>query len=294
LFLQYLIDGFALGAIYGVLALSYTLIFGVIRIVNFAQGELITLGGMGALAAWVLTPGLPFGFRVAVIIVAGIITSCIAGLLMERFLFRNLLRRSSPALLGLIASLGVSIFLQNILRILVSSSDLVFPVIIPVEPFSIFGNLQISPVQITLYIILICLSVATYFVVEKTKFGFSIMAVRDNLTLASVIGMNVNRVLVGVFLVASVQAAIGGSMMGMYYGVVRYDIGFLPGIKAFTASIMGGVGNVRGAAICGLLLGIIESFGSAYISSAYKDGFAFLLLIFVLLVRPQGLLGTRE
>ena len=294
MFLQYLIDGFALGAIYGVLALSYTLIFGVIRIVNFAQGELITLGGMGALAAWVLTPNLPFGYHVAIIIVAGIITSCIAGLLMERFLFRNLLRRSSPALLGLIASLGVSLFLQNMLRILVSSSDLVFPEIIPVVPFTILGNLQISPVQITLCIILVCLSVGTYLVVEKTKFGFSIMAVRDNLTLASVIGMNVNRVLVGVFLVSSVLAAIGGSMMGMYYGVVRYDIGFLPGIKAFTASIMGGVGNVRGAALCGLLLGIIESFGSAYISSAYKDGFAFLLLIFVLLVRPQGLLGTRE
>lgn len=294
MFLQYLIDGFALGAIYGVLALSYTLIFGVIRIVNFAQGELITLGGMGALGAWALTPGIPFGLRIVIIVLAGIITSCAAGLLMERFLFRNLLRRNSPALLGLIASLGVSLFLQNMLRIAVSSSDLVFPVIISIEPISFSGNLQISPVQITLCIILIFLSIATYLVVEKTRFGFSIMAVRDNLTLASVIGMNVNQVLVGVFLVASVLAAIGGAMMGMYYGVVRYDIGFLPGIKAFTASIMGGVGNVRGAALCGLLLGIIESLGSTYISSAYKDGFAFLLLILVLLLRPQGLLGTRE
>lgn len=294
MFAQYLIDGFALGAIYGVLALSYTLIFGVIRIVNFAQGEIITLGGMGALGAWILTPNLPFGLRVVIIITAGIVTACVAGLLMERFLFRNLVRRSSPALLGLIASLGVSLFIQNMLRIFVSSSDVVFPVIIPIQPFSIFGNLQMSPVQVVMCAILVCSAVATYIVVEKTKFGFSIMAVRDNLTLATVIGMNVNRVLVGVFLVASILAAIGGCMMGMYYGVVRYDIGFLPGIKAFTASIMGGVGNVRGAALCGLLLGIIESLGAAYISSAYKDGFAFLLLILVLLFRPQGLLGARE
>ena len=294
MFLQYLIDGFALGAIYGVLALSYTLIFGVIRIVNFAQGEIITLGGMGALGAWLLTPGVPFGLRVTIMLIAGIITSCVTGLLMERFLFRNLVRRSSPALLGLIASLGVSLFLQNMLRIFVSSSDMVFPVIIPIQPFSILGNLQISPVQVALCAILVCLAVASYILVEKTRFGFSIMAVRDNLTLATVVGMNVNRVLVGVFLVSSVLAAIGGSMMGMYYGVVRYDIGFLPGIKAFTASIMGGVGNVRGAALCGLLLGVIESLGAAYISSAYKDGFAFLLLILVLLFRPQGLLGARE
>jgi branched-chain amino acid transport system permease protein len=294
LFAQYLIDGFALGAIYGVLALSFTLIFGVIRIVNFAQGEIITLGGMGALGAWILTPGIPFGIRVVIIFAAGILTSCVAGLLLERFLFRNLVRRSSPALLGLIASLGVSLFIQNMLRIFVSSSDVVFPVIIPIQPFSIFGSLQMSPVQVAMCAILVCSAVASYIVVEKTKFGFSIMAVRDNLTLATVIGMNVNRVLVGVFLVASILAAIGGCMMGMYYGVVRYDIGFLPGIKAFTASIMGGVGNVRGAALCGLLLGIIESLGAAYISSAYKDGFAFLLLILVLLFRPQGLLGARE
>jgi branched-chain amino acid transport system permease protein len=147
--------------------------------------------------------------------------------------------------------------------------------------------------QITLFLTLIVLSFSSFFFVEKTRFGLSILAVRDNRELALSYGISVQQITKGVFIAASILAAFGGIMMGMYYNVVRFDIGFLPGIKAFTASIMGGVGNVRGAAICGVLLGLFESLGAGYISSAYKDGFAFLILITVLLIRPQGLFGEK-
>jgi branched-chain amino acid transport system permease protein len=292
MFGQFLVDGLALGSIYGVLALSYTLIFGVIRVVNFAQGEIITIGGFGALAGWVSTDGLPIIWRFAIMILAAIAASCTAGLLMECFLFRPLLNRNAPALLGLIASLGISIFIQNALRITISSSDKLFPALISQAPINAAG-IHISPMQITLFLTLIVLSFSSFFFVEKTRFGLSILAVRDNRELALSYGISVQQITKGVFIAASILAAFGGIMMGMYYNVVRFDIGFLPGIKAFTASIMGGVGNVRGAAICGVLLGLFESLGAGYISSAYKDGFAFLILITVLLIRPQGLFGEK-
>jgi branched-chain amino acid transport system permease protein len=290
LFGQYLIDGLALGSVYAVLALSYTLIFGVIRVVNFAQGEMITLGAFGALGAWVLCAPLPPPLRVAAMLLGSVAGSAFLALIMERFLFRPLLKRSSPSLIGLICSLGVSLFMQNVMRMAISSSDVLFPALLPSEPYTVHGY-QVAPVQIVLLAAVAFFGTATYWFVEKTRFGVSIMAVRDNPELATTGGISVPRVLKGVFLAASVLAAGGGVMMGSYYGVARYDMGFFPGIKAFTASIMGGIGNVRGAVLSGLLLGVVESLGSAYISSAYKDGFAFALLVIILLFRPQGLLG---
>ena len=145
-----------------------------------------------------------------------------------------------------------------------------------------------------LLIVLLIFSITTILLVEKTRFGISIMAVRDNRELAGSYGIAVPQVLRGVFIAASILAMGGGLMMASYYGVARYDMGFLPGIKAFTASIMGGIGNVRGAVLAGMLLGLVEGLGAAYISHAYTDGFAFLFLVAVLLVRPSGLLGQRE
>ncbi len=290
---QYIVDGLALGAVYALLALSYSLIFGVIRIVNFAQGELITLGCMGALGGWTLSAGLPSNSRILAMLVGAALASCAGGLALERLLFRPLLRRNSPALLGLIASLGVSILIQNTLRLLVSSSDVVFPRLIPVDPLGLFG-LQIAPVQLVLLTTIAVLGTATVLFVERTRLGLTIIAVRDNRELAEANGIAVATVLRAVFVAASLLAASAGVMMGIYYGVARYDMGFLPGIKGFTACIMGGLGNVRGAVVAGLLLGLAESLGSGYISSAYKDGYAFLLLIAVLLVRPHGLLGDGD
>lgn len=288
--LQYLVDGFALGAVYALLALSYTMIFGVIRIVNFAQGELITLGCMGALLGWTAGSGFSVAFRLLMMIFGALLLSCLGGVLLEVLLFRPLLRRNSPALLGLIASLGVSIFLQNALRIGVSSSDVVFPRLVSADPLALFG-LQIAPIQLVLFVTTLVFGTATVLFVERTTLGLNIIAVRDNRELAEAHGIAVASVLRGVFVAASVLAAVAGVMMGLYYGVARYDMGFLPGIKGFTACIMGGLGNVRGAVVAGLLLGLAESLGSGYVSSAYKDGYAFLLLIIVLLFRPHGLLG---
>jgi branched-chain amino acid transport system permease protein len=290
---QYLIDGLTLGALYGILAISYALIFGVIRIINFAQGELITIGCMGALAVATIFHAMPLYLLIPLMVFGGVIAATVVGLLMEYFMFRPLLKKDSPALLGLIASLGVSIFLQNILRITVSTSDIKFPKLINIQPI-VFGNMQISPVQLTLILVCVCLSVATYLFIEKTKLGLSVLAVRDNREMAEASGISVKVILDTIFITASIVAAIGGVLMGFYYGVARYDMGFLPGIKGFTASIMGGVGNVRGAMLSGLILGVIESLGSAYISSGYKDAFAFILLVIILLFRPSGLLGKRD
>jgi branched-chain amino acid transport system permease protein len=290
---QYIIDGLALGAVYALLALSYSLIFGVIRIVNFAQGELITLGCMGALGGWTLSLGLPNSFRIISMLISAVLASCAGGLVVERFLFRPLLRRNSPTLLGLIASLGFSIFLQNALRLSISSSDIVFPRLVSVNPLAGFG-LQIAPVQLVLMAVTALLGTMTVFFVERTRVGLTIIAVRDNRELAEANGIAVPAVLQGVFIAASLLAAAAGVMMGLYYGVARYDMGFLPGIKGFTACIMGGLGNVRGAAVAGIMLGLVESLGAAYISSAYKDGYAFVLLIVVLLLRPHGLFGDGD
>jgi len=293
LFGQYLIDGLTLGALYGILAISYALIFGVIRIINFAQGEIITIGCFGALGVGFLTKAMPLFVKIPLIILGGVIAACIAGLIMEYLMFRPLLRRDSPALLGLIASLGVSIFLQNIMRIFISTSDIPFPMLINAKPIA-FGNMQISPIQMILIIVCFGLSIAAYLFIEKTKLGLSVLAVRDNRELAESVGISVKLVLNTIFITASIVAAAGGILMGFYYGVARYDMGFLPGIKGFTASIMGGVGNVRGAMLSGVILGIIESLGSAYISSGYKDAFAFILLVIILLFRPSGLLGKKD
>jgi branched-chain amino acid transport system permease protein len=290
---QYILDGLALGAMYALLALSYSLIFGVIRIVNFAQGELITLGCMGALAGWSVSAGMPMPTRITLMLVAALMFGCGAGLAMERLLFRPLSKRRSPALLGLIASLGASIFLQNTLRLSISSSDMVFPRLIAVEPLSVLG-VQVAPVQLVLLLTTGLLALTTTIFVEKTRLGLTIIAVRDNRELAEASGIAVPAVLQSVFIAASCLAAAAGVMMGLYYGVARYDMGFLPGIKGFTACIMGGLGNVRGAAVAGILLGLVESLGAAYVSSAYKDGYAFVLLIVVLLFRPHGLFSDGE
>lgn len=290
---QYLIDGLALGSVYAVLALSYTLVFGVIRMVNFAQGELITLGSLGGVGAWALGEGLPSALRVALLVLGALAAAGAGGLLMERTLFRPLLRSHSPPLLGLIASLGVSIALQNLLRLGVSSSDLLVPQQLGQTPWT-FAGVQVAPAQLLLFVCGGLLTGLTYWLVHHTRFGLSVMAVRDNPELAEGQGINLHRVMVGLFLLAGLLAGAGGLLMGEYYGLARYDMGFLPGIKAFTASIMGGVGNVVGGALAGLLLGVIESFGAAYVSSDYKDGFAFLLLVLVLMFRPQGLLRGQD
>jgi len=292
LFSQYLIDGLTLGALYGAIAISYALIFGVIRIINFAQGEIITIGCFGGLGVYLLLPGIPLPILVPLMVLGAMITACAAGLLMERFMFRPLLRKDSPALLGLIASLGVSIFIQNILRIEVATSDVPFPELVETKPL-VWHGMQISPIQLILIVVCILISVGTYFFVEKTRLGLSILAVRDNREMAESTGISVQLVLRTIFLTASAVAAGAGILMGLYYGVARYDMGFLPGIKGFTASIMGGVGNVRGAMMAGVILGLIESLGSAYIASGYKDAFAFILLIIVLIFKPKGLLGSK-
>jgi len=307
---QYLLDGLTLGALYGILAISYALIFGVIRIINFAQGELITIGCFGALAVGAMTPAMPLFLRIPLIVAAGILAACIAGLLMEYFMFRPLLKKDSPALLGLIASLGVSIFLQNIMRMTISTSDMNFPKLFEIKPMILVerqitiirdnlpitqtAQMQITPIQITIIVVCICLSIIAYLFVEKTRLGLSILAVRDNKEMAEACGISVKVILDTIFISASIIAGIGGILMGFYYGVARFDMGFLPGIKGFTASIMGGVGNVRGAMLSGVILGIIESLGSAYISTGYKDAFAFILLVIILLFRPKGLLGKKD
>ena len=292
MFVQYVIDGLTLGALYGAIAISYALIFGVIRIINFAQGEIITLGCFGALGVYLLIPWMPLPALIPLMLIGGLISACLAGLLMERFMFRPLLRKDSPALLGLIASLGLSIFIQNILRIFVATSDVTFPNLVETKPIAL-GTLQISPIQIVLIVVCFLISVVAYYFVEKTKLGLSILAVRDNKEMAESIGISVQLILRTIFVSASVVAALCGVLMGLYYGVARFDMGFLPGVKGFTASIMGGVGNIRGAMLSGLILGLIESLGSAYISSGYKDAFAFILLVLILLFRPKGLLSSK-
>ncbi|HEY5600351.1 MAG TPA: branched-chain amino acid ABC transporter permease, partial [Candidatus Manganitrophaceae bacterium] len=200
--------------------------------------------------------------------------------------------RHAHRLAPLISAIGVSIFLQNYVMLAQGSADKVFPHILPARSF-LEGGIPISGIQAFIIIASLFLMGALHFLVRKTQLGKAMRATAQDKTMASLCGIPIDRVIAGAFIIGSVLAAVAGVMVSMYYGAVHFFIGYVAGIKAFTAAVLGGIGNIPGAMIGGLLLGLVESLGSAYISSEFKDGFAFLILILVLIFRPTGLFGEK-
>ena len=300
--LQQIINGLVLGSMYALIALGYTMVYGIIQLINFAHGEVLMVG---ALTAWSIigmmqssmqgTPGW------ILLIIAMVIACTVAAALnfvIEKVAYRPL--RNSPRLAPLITAIGMSILLQTLAMIIWKPNYKPFPTLLPSAPYNVAGAF-ITPTQIMiLSVTAVSLAILMY-VVHYTKLGRAMRATAENPRVAGLMGVKPDMVISATFIIGAVLAAIAGIMYASNYGTAQHTMGFLPGLKAFTAAVFGGIGNLGGAVLGGVLLGLIEAIGSGYIGtltggllgSHYTDIFAFIVLIIVLTLRPSGLLGER-
>jgi branched-chain amino acid transport system permease protein len=290
-FIELFLGGLTRGSIYALIALGYTMVYGIIQLINFAHGEIYMIGAFVAyIVCGVLTI---YGFHgVSILIIAGllaIVYSCAYGYTLEKVAYRPL--RNAPRLSPLISAIGMSIFLQNYVLLAQTSDFLPFPALIPdfafMEPIAhIIGSAELVILVVTL-VTMIMLTL----LIKYTKIGKAMRATQQDMRMARLVGINVDRVISTTFIIGSALAAIGGVLVASYIGQVNFYIGFLAGVKAFTAAVLGGIGSIPGAVIGGLVLGLTESFAAGYISSDYEDVFAFALLVLILILRPAGIMG---
>jgi branched-chain amino acid transport system permease protein len=291
--LQQLINGLTLGSVYALIALGYTMVYGILELINFARGEIYMLGAylgiiiLGFLTAAGLTAySVPLALALTLLLT--VIFSASYGFTVEKIAYRPL--RTAPKLSPLISAIGVSIFLQNYVMITQGATDKVFPSLVGNAGFSVLST-RITFLQASIIVVSGIIMALLHAFIRKTRTGKAMRAVAQDRSMASLVGINTDTIISITFIIGSGLAAVAGLMVSMYYGLVNYFIGYSAGIKAFTAAVLGGIGNIPGAMFGGILLGLIESLGSAYISSEYKDVYAFIILIVILLVRPSGLLG---
>ncbi len=295
--LQQLINGLTLGAVYALIALGYTMVYGILGLINFAHGEIYMIGAyLGIIFLGLLTAmGITSQHLILSLLVVFLATAVYCGaygFTLERVAYRPL--RQAHRLAPLISAIGMSIFLQNYVMLTQGSVDKVFPHdVLPAGGIMLGESTPISYIQILILSTSVLLMVALHLFVAKTRLGKAIRATAQDSRMASLVGININGVIATTFVIGSILAAAAGIMVAMYYGVVNFFIGYVAGIKAFTAAVLGGIGNIPGAMLGGILLGLVESLGSSYISSEYKDLYSFVILILVLIFRPTGLLGER-
>ncbi len=300
IFIQQLINGLTLGSVYAVVALGYTMVYGIIQLINFAHGELVMIGAMVAFTLiGVLVPKGLNPFVIVLIATACAIPVCMMiGYAMERLAYRPL--RRAPRLAPLITAIGVSIILQHLALLVWSRNNLAFPQIIKTQSYHI-GGATITNVQIAIMGLSVVMMAGLALLVYKTRLGTAMRATAQNAQVAGLMGIDINRMIAATFVIGAALAAVAGVMVGSYYGIAHYQMGALLGLKAFSAAVLGGIGNLPGAMLGGLLLGVVEALGAGYIGdltnnvfgSNYQDVFAFLVLIAVLVFRPSGLLGER-
>jgi branched-chain amino acid transport system permease protein len=293
-FFQQLTNGLAVGSIYALIALGYTMVYGVLKLINFAHSELFTLGaylGLTLLTSMSLTNHLgPVG---GILVLAAMIMGLVAivGAILDRVAYRPL--RQSPRLSAVVSALGASIFLQNTIMLIYGARFQVYPQdILPRTALNLFG-LEIPLVRLMVLSASLIMMSFLYFFIQKTKVGTAIRAAAIDQGAAKLMGINVDRVILLVFMIGPAMGGAAGLMVGLYYGQINFVMGWGYGLKAFTAAILGGIGNIPGAMLGGLLLGVIEALGASYISFAWKDAIAFLVLILILIIRPTGILGER-
>lgn len=301
-FIQQVINGLVLGSMYALIALGYTMVYGVLNLINFAHGDVLMIGGMVGLTILKLlssmVPGMPPLLQL-IIAILGAIPVCMAvNVLIERIAYRRL--RNAPRLAPLITAIGVSILLQTFAMLIWGRSPLPFPQVLSSDPVHLGGAL-ISWTQLMLLGLALLSMMGLVFLVEKTKMGRAMRATAENPRVAGLMGVDSNMVIVATFAIGAALAAVAGVMWGATYSSVQFAMGFLPGLKAFSAAVLGGIGNIYGAMIGGIALGLIESLGAGYIGeltggligSNYQDIFAFVVLIIVLTIRPSGIMGER-
>jgi branched-chain amino acid transport system permease protein len=301
-FIQQLINGLVLGSMYALVALGYTMVYGVLNLINFAHGDVLMIGAMAGLTILNFLeahfPGLSGYVRLAIAILGAIPVCMLVNIIIERVAYRRL--RNAPRLAPLITAIGVSILLQTFAMMIWGRSPLPFPALLPTDPISV-GGAVISQTQLLLLALAAIAMFALVLVVEKTKIGRAMRATAENPRVAGLMGVDSNRVIVSTFAIGAALAAVAGVMWGANYSSIQFAMGFTPGLKAFSAAVLGGIGNIYGAMVGGILLGIIESMGAGYIGdltggflgSNYQDIFAFVVLIIVLTIRPSGIMGER-
>ncbi len=298
--LQQIVNGVVLGAVYALVALGYTMVYGILGLINFAHGDVVMVGALVALA--VIKPlaaaGLPNALLLAIGLGVAMIVCMAVGATIERVAYRPL--RNAPRLAPLITAIGVSIVLQYAAVLIWGRSYHAYPELLPTTPFNFFGA-RISPAQVAIIVISALVMAGLLWLVHRTRLGRAMRATAENPGVARLMGVNVDRVISMTFVIGSALAAIAGILVSVNYSVAHYQMGFILGLKAFTAAVLGGIGNLAGAMVGGLLLGLIEALGSGYIGdltgglfgSNYRDVFAFIVLVLVLIFRPAGLLGER-
>ncbi|WP_166257804.1 high-affinity branched-chain amino acid ABC transporter permease LivH [Marinobacter salicampi] len=297
-FLQQLINGLTIGSAYALIAIGYTMVYGIIGMINFAHGEIYMIGAYTALIAITGLAALGVAFLPIVLLVAlicAVIVSSSAGWAVERIAYRPV--RGRHRLIPLISAIGMSIFLQNYVHLAQGSRNMGFPLLIEGGfRFGAEGDFQtsISYIQITIFITtLICMAGLSWFI-AKSRTGRACRAVSQDLGMSSLLGIDTNRIIAATFVIGAALAAVAGLLLGMYYGSIDPLFGFIAGLKAFTAAVLGGIGSIPGAMLGGLILGVSESMTSGYLSGEYKDVVSFGLLILILLFKPTGLLGKPE
>jgi len=297
-FLQQLINGLTLGAIYGLIAIGYTMVYGIIGMINFAHGEIYMMGAFIALISF-LVLGVTGGAMVPLALISVLIISmaltAVYGWTLERLAYRPL--RGSPRLAALISAIGMSIALQNYVQIAQGARVKALQPVIKGgfvlaerDGFSV----TLSYMQILIFTVTVVLMVAFSMVIGRTSLGRAQRACEQDRTMAALLGVDVDRTISLTFVMGAALASVAGTIVAFYYGVIDFFIGFLAGIKAFTAAVLGGIGSIPGAMLGGLLIGLIEAFWSGYFTIEYKDVAAFAILVLVLIFRPTGLLGRPE
>ncbi|MEW6046502.1 MAG: branched-chain amino acid ABC transporter permease [Bacillota bacterium] len=309
LFAQQLVNGLTLGSVYALVALGYTMVYGVLRLINFAHGELFMLGayltlsattvlGLGSASALGGAPAAGGGnvwqgaVLFLVIVAIGVAVAVAAvGLALERIAYRPL--RHSTRLAPVVSALGASVFLQNAVMLIYGPRYQVLPEgLLPAWSAPVFG-IEITLLQFVILGISVALMVGLYLFVQRTALGMAIRATALDHEAARLMGIKVDRVIQWVFVLGPALGAVAGLLIGLYYRQINFTMGWTYGLRAFTAAILGGIGNIPGAMVGGLLLGLLEAMGSGYISVAWKDAITFFVLILILIVRPTGLLGER-
>lgn len=290
-FLQQLINGLALGAIYALIALGYTMVYGVLRFINFAHSEVFMVGAFGGYYFARFVPGASVGLGLCALL-AAMAACALLGVIIEKLAYRPLRGRST--LTALITAIGVSLFLQNAGQKIFGANPKSFPALFPLHYFQLGGGVILSSTQIVVFLVTLALLFALRYIVMNTRIGTAMRALSFNPTAASLVGINNDLVISFTFALGSSLAAAAGILYALNYPSIDPLMGTLPGLKAFVAAVFGGIGSIPGAAIGGVVLGLIETLVVALGGSTYRDAVAFGVLILILLLRPNGLLGKRH
>ncbi|MGA1802263.1 branched-chain amino acid ABC transporter permease [Rhizobium sp. HT1-10] len=293
-FIQQLLNGLTLGSIYGLIAIGYTMVYGIVGMINFAHGDVFMLGGFAALIVYLVLTSIFIGLPVAVILLIMMVVAMLVVSLwnwvIERVAYRPL--RGSFRLAPLITAIGMSIVLSNFIQVAQGPRNKPIPALVR-DVYTVAG-ISVSLKQILILVITAVLLAVFWYIVKFTALGRAQRATEQDRKMAALLGINVDRTISITFIMGAALAAVAGTMYLMYYGVASFTDGFTPGVKAFTAAVLGGIGSLPGAVLGGVMIGLIESLWSAYFTIAYKDVATFAILAFVLIFKPTGILGRPE